>query len=390
MEATNNLKFNLYLMHKQHLLPDSQSYNIVQVADDLCGLHATIPTTPYLSLFVRMHSFRKADLKYEIEIKKSLVRTRSIRSTIHLLPVEKSPQIFTATRSQQNRRSEKYLMHLGMTPDEFNSSAEKILIVLAGKGLTANEIKKETGIPKNTSQVINILCDEGTIVRGAIHGSWKSNIHSYHRFEDFFENSDIRPIPAGEAMESLLMSYIRTYGPVTPEDIIWWSGINRSEVKNILLKNRAKFQEVNSPEGIDAGLMLKEDYKAFQKFLPPEEVFINFLPSLDPYIMGYKDRDRFIDKSHLDYIYDRFGNSVPTIISNGRIMGIWDLDEGDKRIKFFLFEKVDDFIYEKIIENGLKTSRFYCETDTDILEIREVTPVKELTVGSFMSPLKNA
>ncbi len=388
MEKSDNSKINFYLLHKQHLLPGSKADDIVRVADDLNGLHATCATTPYLSLFARMNRFLKSDLKQEIETVKSLIRTRSIRSTIHILPVTKCSMIFTAVKSQLNKRSEKYLQHLGMTLDEFNSSAEKIIIGLTGKGLTANEIKKETSIFKNASHVLNILCDEGSMVRGAIRGGWKSNMHRYYRFKDFFENLEIENLPVEEAVETLVMSYIKTYGPVTLEDVIWWSGLNRNVVKDIFQKNGMKIQEINFLDGPGTGLMLKEDYKAFKRFIPSKDIFVNYLPALDPFIMGYKNRDRLIDKSYIDYVIDRFGNSAPTIILNGQIIGIWDMDENKKRVKFFLFKNMEDWVYEKIIETGLNIGLFYCESETDILEVRSVTPVKNLVVGSFMSPLK--
>ena len=59
-------------------------------------------------------------------------------------------------------------------------------------------------------------------------------------------------------------------------------------------------------------------------------------------------------------------------------------------MKFFLCEQLEEEIYEKVIESGIAMGKFYCDTDVDMIEIRSVVPVKELTVGSFMSPLKNA
>jgi len=59
MYQLNRNRINKYLLHKQHLLPESKSDSIIQIAKDLCGLHATCPTTPYLSLFARMNDFLK-------------------------------------------------------------------------------------------------------------------------------------------------------------------------------------------------------------------------------------------------------------------------------------------------------------------------------------------
>jgi len=136
--------------------------------------------------------------------------------------------------------------------------------------------------------------------------------------------------------------------------------------------------------------MLKEDYQAFKLFRTAEDAVIHFLPAMDPYIMGYKNRDRFIDEVFYNYVFDRFGNASPAIILNGEVIGIWDVADEDNLVKFFLFKQMGDEIYQKIIEAGIRIGRFYCDREVDIVEIRSIVPVKELTVGSFMSPLKNA
>ncbi|MBN2213101.1 MAG: winged helix DNA-binding domain-containing protein [Bacteroidales bacterium] len=110
---------------------------------------------------------------------------------------------------------------------------------------------------------------------------------------------------------------------------------------------------------------------------------------MDPYIMGYKIRRRFIDEAFYDYVFDRFGNASPVIVLNGAIIGVWDVADDKNLVKFFLFNQMQDDIYEKVIETGISVGRFYCEREVDIMEVRSMIPVKKLTAGSFMSPLKN-
>lgn len=390
MDQFNKYRINKYLLNKQHLLTESKSERIIQVADDLCGLHATCPTTPYLSLFARMNGFSKTDLTSEIEETKSLIRTRSIRNTLHLLPVDKYISMFAATRLQIEKRSEQYLKHLGMTSDEFDFTAGRIIIALSGRGLTANEIKKEVGNLKFTNHVINILCDRLSIVRGKINSGWKSNIHRYYRFEDFYPKIESTDYQLEKAPEDLVMSYIKTYGPVLDSDMIWWSGLQKNIVREALKKKADKLTKVEIADSPDHFFMLTDDYDMLRQFREPEDAIIHFLPAMDPYVMGYKNRKRFIHEAFYDYVYDRFGNAAPVILLQGEMIGIWDIDDAKNLVKFFLFQQTGDEIYEKVIEAGVEIGKFYCDTDVDMIEVRSVVPVKELTVGSFMSPLKNA
>ena len=389
MDQFNKYRINKYLLSKQHLLPESKSESIIQVADDLCGLHATCPTTPYLSLFIRMKGFSKTDLTSEIEKTKSLIRTRSIRNTLHLLPLDKYFSVFAATRLQIERRSEQYLKHLGMTIDEFDFTADRIMIALSGRGLTTKEIKKEVGGLKFTNHVINILCDRLSIVRGKISGGWKSNIHRYYCFEDFYPKIESTGYQLEKVPEDLVISYIKTYGPVTDTDMIWWSGLKTNIVREALKRKADKLTQLEIADSTGHFFMITEDYDMLRQFRTSGNAIIHFLPAMDPYIMGYKDRHRFINVAFYDYVYDRFGNAAPAILLNGEIIGIWDIDDEKNLLIFFLFQQTGDEIYERVIEAGIEIGKFYCDTDVDMIEVRSVIPVKELTVGSFMSPLKN-
>jgi hypothetical protein len=390
MSQVSKNKINGYLLYKQHLLRDSGTDDIIQITRDLCGLHATCPTTPYLSLFARMNRFLKSDLVTEIEVKKSLIRTRSIRNTLHLLPVDTYLSVFAATRLQLERRTVQYIKNLGMTNDEFDFLADRIQIALSGRGLTASEIKNEIGNLRYINHVINILCDNLTIVRGKIKGSWKSNIHRYYRFEDFYSGIESGGCMDERAFEDLVMSYINTYGPVKENDIIWWSGLNRTMVRDVLKSNESKLTWLETGDFPGQFLVLTEDFNKLRQFRMQEDAVVHFLPAMDPYIMGYKERQRMIDAASSDYVFDRFGNASPVIVLNGQVIGIWDVADGKNQVMFFLFRQVHDEIYEKIIKAGVTVGRFYCDAEVDILEVRSVIPVKELTVGSFMSPLKNA
>ncbi len=390
MNQISKARYNHYLLYKQHLLQESKSDNIVQIAKDLCGLHATCPTTPYLSLFARMKHFSKPDLVAEIEINKTLIRTRTIRNTLHLLPVDTFLSVFAATRLQLEKRTAQYIRNLGMTTDEFEFLADRIHIAISGRGLTASEIKKEIGNMRYINHVINMLCDNLTIVRGQVKGSWKSNIHRYYRFEDFYSGTDYIGIHDRKVSEDLIISYIRTYGPAMETDVIWWSGLNKTMVRDVLKSNEYKLARLEIPDFPGQFLMLAEDFDTLRQFTMHQDTVVHFLPAMDPYVMGYKNRGRFIDEANYDYVFDRFGNAAPAIVLQGKIAGIWDIDEDKNLLKFFLFKKIRDEVYEKVVESGIAVGRFYCDSEVDMIEIRSVVPVKELTVGSFVSPLKNA
>ena len=91
----------------------------------------------------------------------------------------------------------------------------------------------------------------------------------------------------------------------------------------------------------DAHLMLAKDAEGLRDFTPPDDPYVFLLPSLDPYIMGYRDRCRFLAAEHRKKVFDRAGNAVPTVWVDGRVVGVWGQHK-DGRIFHELFESMGD------------------------------------------------
>ena len=234
MTQTSLEKVNQSVLHKQHLTDDSKSNNIAQVVKDLSGLHATIPITPYLSLLARTRNFQKELLEEELYMKRALGKIRCMRKTVHIVPKEMIPVAFSATRKSVELASEKYSRYLGVTQEEYERTARQILKVLKGKVMDTSEIKQSLKTERNISPIVNLMCDQGLLIRGEPAKSWKSNIHSYHLFEDYFPSLDLNAIDEATAKELLLRNYISSFGPVTEDDVVWWLGFLKGEVEEIL------------------------------------------------------------------------------------------------------------------------------------------------------------
>jgi hypothetical protein len=95
-------------------------------------------------------------------------------------------------------------------------------------------------------------------------------------------------------------------------------------------------------EGLGDGyLMLAEDAQRLRDFVPPDAPFVFFLPGLDPYIMGYRDRGRFLASEHRAKVFDRAGNAMPTVWVNGRVVGAWG-QRRDGSVVYGLLESVGE------------------------------------------------
>jgi predicted DNA-binding transcriptional regulator len=382
-------RVNRFVLGKQHLTEDTKINDIYRIAQDICGLHATHPITPYLSLFIRTRKFKKEDLDEVLYEKRLLGKVRYARKTVYIIPRERISEVFSATKGLLKQRFGPYLEHLGMTEKDFGKASRSILDVLEGKGMTVKEIKKELEVDLNISAVVNLMCDQGLLIRGKPATGWKSIIHTYYPFHEYFPDVDLNEVDEGEAKKSMVRQYVASFGPVTLTDASWWTGFTKTEIKHILkdLKDDMASLEISGMDG--EYVLLASDKKRLGSALVPEAPLINFMPLLDPYLMGYKERKRYLIPELQTKVFDRSGNSTFTILLDGRIVGVWDFDEEkEPTVKILLFEKTKPNVLKEIHSKARKIGKFISGDDVQIKQCRSMIPLTERTMGGFMSPLK--
>jgi len=388
----SNITLNLvnhFVLHKQHLTDDSKIENIVQIVQDMGGLHATGSTTPYLSLFSRTRNFTRKMLDEELYLKRRLGKIRYVRKTVYVLPKENIPIAFAATRRIIEPTSEKYSKYLGITQKEYEEASKKILVVLKGKRMTTREIKKVLDTRLNISPIVNLMCDKGLLIRGNPKGGWKSNLHTYHLFSEYFPDLDLNVIDEGEARRLLVKQYLASFGPVTENDVIWWTSFPKGQIRQIMneFENLVTSIEIS---GLKSTHHMLSSQRADLMTTKQQKHIIKVLPGLDPYLMGYKDRQRYLDQKYYNFIFDRSGNATSTILLNGQIIGIWDFTEDKKpSVKIFLFEDVEDDVFKEIHLIVGKIGRFMADEEVEIKECDSMVPLTQRTAGGFMSPLKS-
>jgi hypothetical protein len=181
------------------------------------------------------------------------------------------------------------------------------------------------------------LCAQGLLVRARPQGTWRSSLYEYAALANWLPGLDLESVTPQEARAWLVRRYLAAFGPVTINDVQWWTGFSKGETDEALRALEPAIVET-SIEGLGtAYLMLKTDEQLLDGFAPPTAPYVFLLPSLDPYIMGYRDRRRFLDPTHHSKVFDRAGNAMPTVWVGGRVAGAWG-QQKDGRVIYRLFE----------------------------------------------------
>jgi hypothetical protein len=379
---------NHFILSKHHLTPETKTNDLNQITLDICGLHSTSQSTPYLSLFARTKSFHKEDLDEEAYGKKNLGKIRCMRKTVFILPKDVLPFLYAATKKQYAQRLEGYLERLGMSLDKYYGIAAEIEKILKDRVRSVSDLRKELDSKENIAAVVSLLCDQKKLIRNKPVKGWRDKRHTYSLFSEYFPEINLEDRYEEEGIEFLVRYYIERYGPVTEKDITWWSGLNKTPVREVLAKIEGMVTKITI-EGINHEYYITiEDKKKLEQMKKISSI-VTFLPDLDPYLMGYKDRERYIDQESYDYIFDRSGNATTAILINGRVVGIWDfVSAKDSIIKIHFLEKLDEEMKKRIIEEAKKVGKFVFDEEAQIKECKKMDPLKGRIPGAVLVPLK--
>ncbi len=380
-------RVNRFVLRKQHLTPDSKINDVVQIVKDIGGLHATSAISPYLSLFARAKKFEKADFSKEFSHRKSLARVRYVRNTVYILPKDFVPLAFAATSRTAGVASERHYKYFGFTPRDYERISNKILDILKGRGLSAKEIKGKLRTSRNISPLVNLMCDRGLLIRGLTKQDWKSNLHTYFRLVDYYPDLDLKKLHEEGARETVVLQYLSSFGPVTAQDISWWTGFPMKQVRKILEKLE---QDISSTaiSGLEGTFfLLSSEWEALRSPQSRGSPPVNLLPHLDPYLMGYRNRGRYLDPRRYKMIFDRSGNATSAILVDGKIIGVWDFD--DPWIKLYLFKEMGKSIIDEIYSEAVRVGAFIADRTVKVRRCDSIVPLNQRTQGAFMSPLKD-
>ena len=354
---------NQYLAHKQHLLPAFRDANVVQITRDVAALHATDAVGPYLSLWARTRNFQRQTLEDALYSRRELSRVHCMRTTLHVVPSADVPYFFQAyadRRTQVERDGAALLALAGLCrEDEARKRLKKlhhqVMSVLTQKGpCTVRKISQAVpdlgakirhsvgklyeGEFSVGSRLILDMCTLGLLIRTRPSGTWRSNLYEYAVFSDWLPDVALNSVSPRQARAWLVQRYLSAFGPATFDDVVWWTGFSKSQAKEALKTLGSTVVEM-SIEDLDKCLLLADDVHRLHNLALPDAHSVFFLPGLDPYIMGYHDRGRFLALEHHAKVFDRAGNAMPTVWANHRVVGVWGQREDGSAI-YGLFEPV--------------------------------------------------
>jgi len=338
------------LVVRHRLAPEARAETPLEAAHSLVALHSTDAATVYLSTWARVAGFEPAALDEALYVEKTLVRMLGMRRTLFVVPRALAPDVDAACTqpiaARERKRLEGFVAASAVADDPGAWIArveQAALAALRSRGgaftadltrndpLLATKLRLGAGTRWESevsagSRILPLLAAEGLLARGRPRGSWLSGVY---RWEPVAEPR-ARAVDPRRARADLLRTWLAAFGPATETDIRWWTAWTARDARRALADVSHTVVDLDGAEG----LVLDGDLER----TPPSGPSVALLPTLDPTVMGWKQRDWYLGP-HAGVLFDRNGNAGPTVWWDGRVVGGWS-QRKDGEVVWELLEDV--------------------------------------------------
>lgn len=327
----------------RHGLAPGTAFDAVTAATRaLTVLHATEPSTVYLSLQARVPSAGVAEIDAALYDDRSVVKQLAMRRTLFGFPPDLLPAALGSASArvaaQQRALAVRMAVESGVAEDGAawlaRASAALLERLSDGSALSARRLREDVpelggqiDVAQGTKyaatislapRVLTVLGAEGSVFRARNEGHWRTSRPQWTLAESWL-GGRVEPLDAGAGYAELVRRWLASFGPGTETDLVWWLGATKTAVRRALADVGAVPVRLDSGA---TGWLLADDMAE----AAPAEPWVALLPTLDPTTMGWKERDFYLDPALVGEVFDRNGNAGTTAWVDGRIVGAWVQD----------------------------------------------------------------
>jgi Winged helix DNA-binding domain len=291
----------------RQLLLERKRLSPAAVIDRLVGMQAQSPSAPYIGIWARTASFKRATLERELA-KGSVVRATVMRQTLHLV-TKRDYAVIRAAMSETNF--------------PWESAAARRLAPSMRALAAAGQI--------TTDEALAYLEREHALKGSAARRAWRAarvRAHLVHhhesalwegrsdgRFVAFDEPEAHVPL---EARAELLRRYLAAFGPATRRDIVAWSMMHVPEIGralDVLEPELRRFRDERGRELLDLRRAPLPD--------PDTPAPVRFLPKWDNVLLAHIDRTRVLPEPYRKRVIKMNGDVAQTFLVDGVVAGTW-------------------------------------------------------------------
>lgn len=311
-----------------------------EVAERLIGVQAQVMSSAEVAISLRARGVQPADVARALWEDRSLVKTWTARGTLHLVTPPDLALWCAAMRARGEYWDKpSWARYHGVTGDEMRTLLAGMDEALTGRCLTRQELADSLGgVTEHPELAARVMSSWGATIKPAAFHAKLCFGPNRGRNVTFVSPADWlgawKPADSDEALAVLARRYVATYGPSIRDDVTRWMGVEPKVGRRAFQSVVDELVEVDV-EGQSAWMAPADAKRAVRT--EPRGI-VRLLPAFDPYVVGVlRHLDRVVPEPSLRCEVSRKAGWIsPTIVVDGRIVGLWRHDRRGRSVQITL------------------------------------------------------
>ncbi|MCS0824628.1 winged helix DNA-binding domain-containing protein [Cytobacillus firmus] len=357
---------NRTLLARQLLIKRS-NMSIPEALEHLIGMQSQTPNSPYVSLWTRIDNFKHETLS-QLLLNRDAVRIALMRSTIFLVTRRDclalrpliQPVLDRTLKANFGRR---------LTDVDNNELAKISRDLVESQPCTLEELGKllkEKWEDTDPSALAAAARNLVPLVQTPPRGIWGAKGKAIHTSA---ENWLCQSLVTNYSLESLILRYLKAFGPATISDIQTWSGLTkiRKVIEGLRLQLNTFFDE-------DGNELFDVSHAEFPDIDTP--VPVRFLAEFDNILLSHKNRTRIIADEYRSRVFTVNGIIKATFLIDGYVQGLWRIEQNSKSSTLIIepFKSLLQVDKDELAIEGAKLMDF-AAADSEFKNIQFLDPI---------------
>lgn len=315
----------------RQLLLRRHRISVPRAVEQLAGIQAQWPPSPYIGLWSRVEGFR-ADTLVRAVTRRQVVKATLMRTTLHLVTAGDYLAYAGIYRERRIAELERQLAALGDDVDFAGEGAR--LAALAAEGpRTRPELLAALGRPKLRIEdrrpwlVWYGLAAHAALINAPASSAWRANTAG-GTFVPARTWLGRDPGGGDAGVAHLVRRYLAAFGPASRRDVGQWTGLPLATLDaGIARLALRRFEDELGRELLD---LPRAPLPTGDTPAP-----VRFLPRWDSLLLAHDVRTRVFADEHRPVVVRRNGDVDETFLVDGFVAGQWSFESGRVRLRPF-------------------------------------------------------
>lgn len=308
------------------------------------GMQAQVMSAAEQALGARVQGITARDVRAALWQERTLVKTWTMRATLHLIAARDFP-LYVAARSLDDPRNwVGYFEYYGIPRHQYEAYLAAASEILSDQPMTREQfaaaLTRHTGVAvigelmlsKSWGTPLKPLAWRGDLCFGPNQGQKVTYVNPRQWLADW------QPVDPETALREIARRYLRAYGPATLQNFAGWWGLRLTAARKLF---RAMEDEL-APVVVEGwpAIALRDTLDALHRSTLRGSV--RLLPLFDAYVMGIgrnADIAPLLPPAFHRLVYRPQGWVSAVLLVDGRFQGIWDFQprRGQTALRLRLF-----------------------------------------------------